>query len=175
MSIFAPTSEQFPMGTRVLVRIAFSNTKHTFMIAGVVAGLVNSPVYDQPGMDIAIETDEEQLVFSDFVAFCRGRPRANPRYVTSLDCSLRIEGDVISGVVRDLSITGAFVSVALPKPVEKGALVEIEFKALWGLKTLRFAGQVAWSGPKGADAGVGVRFLGNPLDVIAFMRRHHIG
>jgi len=101
-------------------------------------------------------------------------PRARLRWAVSV----KVDGKVIEGVTKDISVSGAYVCCA--KPLKFNVLLDMVIKA--PDKSLSVKAEVVWSNIHGPDdninpRGMGVRFLaisGEDRKVIAKAVMQHL-
>jgi hypothetical protein len=89
-------------------------------------------------------------------------PRANPRYDIRIGAELRIEGKVITGTTRNLSLGG--VCLEIDRPVKEGSLLRITLFLVEddveseNARGLDLTGTVQWSAEADRGYNVGVKF-----------------
>jgi hypothetical protein len=89
------------------------------------------------------------------------RPRA-PRYNIRLSAELRIEGKLVTGTTRNLSVGG--VCIEIDRPLQEGALVRVTLFAVEddveteGAKGLELAATVQWTAESERGFAIGLKF-----------------
>jgi hypothetical protein len=94
--------------------------------------------------------------------------RAYPRFAIDADVELRLAGAVLRGRTRNISRGG--LCVELPRPVERGATVEVAIKLVFDdageSEPLVLAARTTWSTELDDGHQVGVQFGGlRPRDI----------
>jgi hypothetical protein len=155
------------LGTPVNLSVRFDDDVRSLTLCGSV---VSETV--QPRRSIAIQfAGEEKKRAAGLIALCAGRPlgqgtAAAHRVATNLRCRVAAGRTGSEGAVRDLSLTGAFLTGGKLKEVRPGASVRVCVageRDRAGREQAWWEAVVVWRGEKHGEVGLGVRFTG-PLE-----------
>jgi len=127
------------------------------------------------GFDLTIETPEEFRAWSHLFAYCSRNQSPARRYSTSIQCQVNAGGAKVDGLIRDLSMTGAFVMLSNHGSLPLGSPVTIDVRSgLFGLGKTQLKAQIVWQGRKDNIGGIGASFTNGVQPVIELMRKRGI-
>jgi hypothetical protein len=170
--LFVPTTERIATGTAVRLKVRFGDSSKNFYLGGTVTDAVDTRG-SRAGFTLAIQTAADRRAFTHVEAFCSRRQEPARRFQASIPCTLRVRGEKISGRLRDVSMTGAFVTPLGRGAIEDGAAIAIEIKEGWlGLSTRTVKAHVVWRGEKPAGPGFGAEFFDSSQQVLKLLRKH---
>lgn len=177
LTLFVPTSRAVLQDSRVLLRISFGDSAERFEIEGTALTGGRAIGRDGQGGFLASFTGEHKRRAAEMIAFCAQRPRSmgtasRERVVIRKSCQLKLGDRQISGELRDLSLTGAFVVSHQVAKVKEGEPVQLKVAGgLFGLGGMWLEARVIWQGRKDEEPGLGLRFTGNdPRQASAIQR-----
>lgn len=173
--LYVPFDEQVEVGGTRHVAVVLREGKK-FNLSGRVTSV--RKVGGRPvGFYLLVESPDDRKALGYLHGFCSGTYEPPKRFSTSLECSICTSASKAAGRVRDLSLTGAFVTCRTELSLSKGATIDLEFAGgFFGLGSKRLAAKVIWRGEKNGVPGFGVRFdAGSHSDVLNLMRKHGIG
>lgn len=178
LSLFVPGQPRHAIGTALELEISLGDSPLRFTVAGLVrARFENRLARQEPGMALVFQGDAKKPV-AEMVAICAGRPledgtALDSREQVNISCLLEFPRNVLRGVIRDVSNTGAFVGIAQTLDATPGLEVKVKLDPLfgkWGGNPLQ--ARVVWSGRKYGVHGFGVRFVEAPGVVRERLKKH---
>jgi hypothetical protein len=167
LTLFIPTSRAVLQGTAVRLAITFGDAEGRFELEGVAASGGRAIGRNGQGGFLASFSGDHKRRAAEMVAFCAQRPLSmgtalRERLVIRKNCQLKVADEKISGELRDLSQTGAFVVGHHFSRVKEGEPVWLKVSSgLLGLGGTWLEARVVWQGKKDEEPGVGLRFTGN--------------
>ncbi len=174
--VFMPSTATVTVGQAVRVKVVFSDCSKRFALAGVVTAKQVAGEERSPGFDLLMSQPHERRAWSSLFAFCSRNQEAARRFESSIWCTIDTGHAQHEGLIRDLSMTGAFLAFRGGSAVPAGSAVAIVMKSgLFGLGTIKIDAEVVWSGSKNDMAGVGAQFIGATPAVIKLMKKYNFG
>jgi hypothetical protein len=167
LSLFIPTSRAVLQGTAVRLAITFGDAEGRFELEGVAASGGRAIGRKGEGGFLASFSGDNKRRAAELVAFCAQRPLAmgtalRERLIIRKNCQLKVADQKLSGELRDLSQTGAFIVGRQFGKVKEGEPVWMKVPSgLLGLGGTWLEARVVWQGKKDEEPGVGLRFTGN--------------
>ncbi len=167
LTIFVPTSHGIAQGARVLLKISFGDADDRFELQGIALSRTRTMGRDGVGGFLAGFSGEHKRRAAEMIAFCARRPRSmgtssRERLALRKSCQLKLANRQVSGELRDLSATGAFVVGRQFGKIKEGEPVWLKVTGgLFGMGGTWLEARVIWQGEKGEERGLGLRFTGN--------------
>ncbi|HEX8699819.1 MAG TPA: PilZ domain-containing protein [Myxococcaceae bacterium] len=177
LTIFVPTSRALLQGTPVRLTITLGDDAARFELEGVAVTGGRAIGRNGEGGFLVGFSGEYKRRAAEMIAFCAQRPLSmgtalRERLVLRKSCQLKLSDRQISGELRDLSQTGAFVVGRGLGKVKEGdpAWLKVE-GGLFGLGGTWLEARVVWQGKKDEEPGLGLRFTGNEASQAATIQR----
>jgi PilZ domain-containing protein len=167
LTLFVPTRQRVAQGTRVKLTITVAGGDERFEIQGAALTFTQASGRDGLGGFIANFQGDDKRRAAEMIAFCAQRPlslgtASRERLILRKSCQLKVANQQLSGVLRDLSQTGAFVVGHQLGKIREGEPVWLKVEGgLFGLGGTWLEARVIWQGKKGEEQGLGLRFTGN--------------
>jgi hypothetical protein len=177
LTIFVPTSRALLQGTTVRLLISFGDSEERFELEGTA--LTGGRAIGRNGVGgflASFEGDHKRRA-AEMIAFCAQRPlsmgtASRERLPVRKSCQLKLADRQVSGELRDLSQTGAFVVGRQLGKLKEGEPVWLKVAdGLLGLGGTWLEARVVWQGKKGEEQGMGLRFTGNEAKQAAAIQR----
>lgn len=174
--LFVPSDTTRYAGEAARVRVAFGDSVKSFFIHGKVTSAQRADAQRPGGFDLTIETPDEFRAWSHLFAYCSRNQAPARRYPTAIRCSVNTGQAKVEGLIRDLSMTGAFVVMSGHGAMPLGSTVTIELGGgLFGLGKTQLKAQVVWQGRKDNIGGIGAIFTSGVQPVIELMKKQGVG
>ena len=179
LSLFVPTTDPIPAGSAVRLRVTFGDVSEVFELDGTVTwrraqarglGL-------EPGLGVEFASSEKFRA-AQMLAFCAGRPLAHGtacerRVAAKVPCLVRVGRHRVTGQIRDLSSSGAFVGGASLARLPQGTELCIQLSKGWlGFGVRELKARVVWSGNKNGVLGFGARFMDDATRTRPILRKY---
>jgi hypothetical protein len=167
LMLFVPTARSVLQGTSVRLTITFGDGEERFELEGTAVTGGRSIGRDGVGGFLASFVGDHKRRAAEMIAFCAQRPlsmgtASRERLAIRKSCQLKLADRQLSGELRDLSQTGAFVVGRQLGKVKEGESVWLKVAGgLLGLGGTWLEARVVWQGKKGEEPGLGLRFTGN--------------
>jgi hypothetical protein len=166
LTLFVPTSRTLLQGTPVLLTITFGDSDKRFELQGLALTGGRSIGRDGEGGFLASFVGDHKRRAAEMIAFCAQRPlsmgtASRERLAIRKSCQLKLADRQVSGELRDLSQTGAFVVCHQLGKIKEGEPVWLKVAGLFGMGGTWLEARVIWQGQKGEEQGLGLRFTGN--------------
>lgn len=177
LTLFVPTTQRVAQGANVRLTITFGDSDARFELEGTALTWTQASGRDGVGGFMAGFDGDHKRRAAEMIAFCAQRPLAlgtalRERIPLRKSCQLKLGDQQISGELRDLSQTGAFVVGPRFGKLKEGEPVWLKVEnGLFGLGGTWLEARVIWQGPKGEERGVGLRFTGNDARQAAAVQR----
>jgi PilZ domain len=177
LTLFVPTGRAVLQGTPIRLTITFGDADERFELQGVAASGGRAMGRNGMGGFLASFTGDDKRKAAEMFAFCAQRPRSmgtasRERLVIRKNCQLKVGSQQISGELRDLSQTGAFIAGRQLGKLKEGDPVWLKVPGgLFGLGGTWIEARVVWQGQKGEEPGVGLRFTGNEAKQASAIQR----
>lgn len=174
--LFIPSPVVHYAGESARVRVAFADSVKAFFIHGKVTSSQTAAGGKPPGFDLTISTPDEFRAWSHVFAYCARNQSPARRYLTSILCEVGAGETKVDGLIRDLSMTGAFVVLPNHGSMPVGSTVTIAVRGgLFGLSKTQLKAQVIWQGRKDDIGGIGASFTSGVQPVIELMKKRGVG
>ncbi|MDY7231908.1 PilZ domain-containing protein [Hyalangium rubrum] len=167
LKLFVPTSRRIFEGTRVLLTISFEDEDARFELEALAETTTRVLGRDGMGGFVANFLGDHKRRAAEMIAFCARRPlsmgtASRERFPIRKSCQLKLPNRQVSGELRDLSQSGAFVVGRDLGKLKEGETVWLKVEnGLFGLGGVWLEARVVWQGEKGEERGLGMRFTGN--------------
>jgi hypothetical protein len=166
LTIFVPTSRSVMQGAHVRLTITFGDADERFEMEGLALSGSRKLSREGVGGFLASFQGDHKRRASEMIAFCAQRPlfmgtASRERFIIRKNCQLKLADRQISGELRDLSQTGAFVVGSQFGKIKEGEPVWLKVASLFGMGGTWLEARVIWQGKKGEERGLGLRFTGN--------------
>jgi hypothetical protein len=177
LTLFVPTSRSLLQGTRVRLTITFADADERFELQATALSGGRAIGRDGEGGFLAGFEGDDKRRAAEMVAFCAQRPlsmgtASRERLAIRKSCQLKLADRQLSGELRDLSQTGAFVVGRQFGKVKEGEPVWLKVAGgLLGLGGTWLEARVIWQGTKGEEPGLGLRFTGNDAKQASAIQR----
>ncbi|MFL5346091.1 MAG: PilZ domain-containing protein [Hyalangium sp.] len=177
LTIFVPTSHRVAQGATVRLTVTFGDSDKRFALEGTALTWTQASGRDGVGGFMASFVGDHKRRAAEMIAFCAQRPLSlgtalRERIPLRKSCQLKLANHQVSGELRDLSQTGAFVVGAKLGKLKEGEPVWLKVEhGLFGLGGTWLEARVIWQGPKGEEHGVGLRFTGNEASQASAIQR----
>jgi hypothetical protein len=170
LTLFVPTEEPIATGAALRLYCSFGDSDRHFVIVGSAAfRREGDPGPGQNrGVVVQFHDTEQKKSAAEMIAFCAGRApdqgtSTSPRVPTAIACLVRIGSNTFPAEVKDLSVSGAFVSSAQLSKLKSGTDVSLQLEPrLFGLLGTTLKARLLWSGQKNGRVGFGARFTQDP-------------
>ena len=179
ISLFVPTDAAIAVAAQVELAVSFRDCSQTFSLLGRVTWRRAEArgMRLQPGLGITFVGGEKYEV-ARMLAFCAGRAldlgtSGDPRVPTAIACALSVGDRQFKAQVRDLSNSGAFITLPKDARLTAGREITVTLEPGWfglGGKSLR--ARVVWTGSKLSGPGFGARFVGSPGEIRPALRKY---
>lgn len=170
--LFVPSFAAVEVGQIVELKVAIGNTQRNFYVCGTVH-TVHCEGRIRSGYTLAFESPEQDRGISHLIAFCSRHQEAARRVRAALPLNV-IAGPATAfdAVLRDASVTGAFIETTASAPVSVGSKVHFEVRhGLFRMRRTRLELEIVWHGVKHGKPGFGGRFIGIGPDEVAGLIR----
>jgi hypothetical protein len=167
LTLFVPTSRAILQGSPVRLTITFADSEGRFELEGHALTGGRAIGRNGEGGFLASFAGDHKRRASEMIAFCAQRPlsmgtASRERLAIRKSCQLKLAERQVSGELRDLSQTGAFVVGQQFGKVKEGDPVWLKVAGgLLGLGGTWLEARVVWQGKKDEEPGLGLRFTGN--------------
>jgi Tfp pilus assembly protein PilZ len=177
LTLFVPTTQRVAQGDHLRLTITFGDASERFELQAEALTWTQASGRDGVGGFLASFQGDDKRRASEMIAFCAQRPRSmgtasRERHILRKSCQLKLGNQQVSGVLRDLSQTGAFVVSPRLGKVPAGESVWLKVSSgLFGLGGTWIEARVVWQGSKDEERGLGLRFTGNEAKQAAAIQR----
>jgi Tfp pilus assembly protein PilZ len=179
ISLFVPTEAAVEVGGPAELDISFGDCAQTFLLRGRITWRRAEArgMKLAPGLGIAF-VGGEKFEVARMLAFCAGKSldlgtSGDPRVPTTIECQLSIGTRQLRTKVRDLSSSGAFISLPEGTKLAPGREISVTLEPGWfGLGGKTLEARVVWTGRKGGGHGFGARFVGPPGELRPLLRKY---
>jgi hypothetical protein len=167
LTLFVPTTHRVAQGDRLRLTVTVGDGDERFELQGVALTWTQARGRDGVGGFLASFQGDDKRRAAELIAFCAQRPlsmgtASRERLILRKRCQIKLTNQQVSGVLRDLSQTGAFVVSHQLGKVQVGEPVRLKVDGgLFGLGGTWLEARVVWHGMKGEERGLGLRFTGN--------------
>jgi hypothetical protein len=167
LTIFVPTSHMVFQDARVKLTIIFGDASERFELEAVALEPTRKMGRNGQGGFLAGFVGDHKRQAAEVIAFCAQRPLSmgtatRERIAIRKSCQLKLGDRQVSGELRDLSQTGAFVVGDGLGKIKEGENVWLKVAdGLFGIGGTWVEARVIWQGTKGEERGLGLRFTGN--------------
>lgn len=172
IELFVPTSNDAPLGSEAVVDVTFSDSAVRFTLVGrmVFRRHAGHSGVLQSGVGLRF-LGEQQALAKGLFDFCSVRTDSAgniiaPRLLTNIPCRIDTTQQSLAAVVKDVSVTGAFIGPISPSQISTPDDITVRVKPLFlGLGGRKLSGKVIWHGEKLGVFGMGVQFLADAQTV----------
>jgi hypothetical protein len=177
LTLFVPTTSALLPGTRVQMTVTFTDSDERFELEGTSVTGGRAIGRDGLGGFLASFAGDHKRRAAEVVAFCAQRPlsmgtASRERLAIRKSCQLKLASRQITGELKDLSQTGAFVVGRQLGRIKEGEPVWLKVPGgLLGLGGTWLEARVVWQGSKGEEPGLGLRFTGNEAKQASAIQR----
>jgi len=177
LTLFVPSPRGILQGTRVRLTITFADSEGRFELEATAVTGGRATGRDGQGGFLVSFTGDHKRQAAEMVAVCAQRPlsmgtASRERHAVRKGCQLKLADRQVTGELRDLSQTGAFVVGHQLGKIKEGEPVWLKVPAgLLGLGGTWLEARVVWQGTKGEEPGLGLCFTGNEAKQASAIQR----